>query len=221
MPDVYAVLTLFILFTAVSALLWQNLNRKRKAKSTTFRNPFTPTPGEVLSPVEFLQRKLDFNTWNYNNPIEHLTTCMDTAHNQVMIHGFYCIQHLQQCNEATLLNLAGCQVGVFIEPEGYQVSLIYSKIRLNELQAGSDRLVFWTTLLEENGDDLNAWIWNRPDDYDPNLQPGFSLHSYCVACQKHHFKPEFSEIAFAFHYTEEEVAACWANTEKETEQIQQ
>lgn len=182
--------------------------------SQIFRNPFTPEANVVLSPPELLQRKLDFAIWNVQNPITHRSDCMDAAHHEVMIDGMCCIQHLQQCIEENLLNLASCKAGICIEPEGYQKWLVLAQERLAELQSGQDNLDKWTQLLKEQSDSLHEWIWNHDDGLDYNLRPGFSLNSFVVACQKYGFSPEFKTIALAFGFTEREVSKCWANPTK-------
>lgn len=174
----------------------------------TFRNPHTPSEDDKLSPVKYLQQKLDFSIWDQQNPIEHHPTCRDEAHHQVMIHGMCCVQHMQQCFEGNLFNLAGCRAGVFVRPVGFTNWLNLAHRRLTELLAGQDNLNKWTKILEEEGDDLYSWIWNS-DHIDRNLRPGFSLNSYVVACQKYGFNPDLKVVATAFGFTEQEVQDCW------------
>lgn len=182
--------------------------------STSFRNPYTPAENEALTPQQYLQRTLDFSTWNHENPVVHQISCMDDAHHQVMVNGMCCIQHLQQCVEGNLFDLAGCKAGVFVEPDGFQKWLLLAKKRLEELCKDQDDLIKWTSLLDTESDDLYRWIWEHGDDYNRNLRPGFSLNSFVVACQKYDFNPEFKDIALAFGYTESEVEDCWTKPTK-------
>jgi len=180
----------------------------------SFRNPFTPAENEVFTPHQYLQRKLDFAIWNQQNPVVHQAYCMDADHHDVMVNGMCCVQHLQQCVEGNLLDLAGCKTGITVEPEGFQKWLVLAKKRLEELHSGQDDLGKWTTLLKAGSDELYRWIWEHGDNYDQNLRPGFSLNSFVVACQKYDFNPEFKDIALAFGFTESEVASCWAKPTK-------
>lgn len=172
-----------------------------------YRNPHALSENDNLSPSDYLKRKLDFSIWDTQNPINHLPTCRDEAHHEVMIHGMCCIPHLRQCIEGHLFNLAGCKTGVFVRPEGYINWLKLADERLTELLAGQDDLDKWTKVLK-NDEDLYSWIWNS-DHIDSNLRPGFSLNSYVVACQKYGFNPDFKVVATAFGFTEQEVQDCW------------
>jgi hypothetical protein len=178
--------------------------------SSSFRNPFTPSENEVFTPIEYLKRSLEFRKWNTQNPITHRPDCIDKAHHEVMVDGMCCIQHLQQCIEGTLLDVAGCKAGVFIEPKGYRKWLTLAQLRLVELLSGHDYLDQWTQVLKES--EFYSWIWEQNIDY--HLRPGFSLESFKVACIKHGYEPDMNDVAITFHATREEIVAFWAIPEK-------
>ena len=175
------------------------------------RNPYALVHDEVLTPVQLLQRKLEFSVWERNNPVVHLPICKNDAHRQVMINGMCCVAHIRQCIEGHLCDLAACRAGIFDEPVGFSNWLDQAYIRLNELLAGQDKLEYWTDFLKENRDQLYGWIMAHGDHCDQNRKPGFSLYSFLLACKKHDFVPPFTEVAISFYATETDVANCWNN----------
>lgn len=181
---------------------------------TKFRNPHTPTESEVFTPQAYLKRVLEFETWDHQYTVKHLPICDEESYYTVRNHGLCCIQHLKECIEGVLLNLAGCRTGVFIEPKGYQNWLTLANKRLEELQDGNDYLEGWTEILNKFGLTLNDWVHNPPKNQDRNLEPGFSLQSFCVACQKYGYTPDFADIAYAFHRSVDQVASCWTENQQ-------
>lgn len=172
------------------------------------RNPYTIRMDENMTRQEYLARVLAFKKWDRQNEVEHLPTCMDDAHSEVMSRGMCCLNHLQQCIDGKLMDLAGCRIGIFVEPEGYRVWLDLSFKRLEELLKGTDNLEKWTEIMV--AEDQRMYAWCYADDTDQSTRPGFSLNKFCSACKRAGFNPGIDQIAEAFSYLNKDgVERCW------------
>lgn len=158
------------------------------------RNPFTPLQGEIFTPVQYLERTLAFYQWYRENSIKHLESCRLDNHQEVLINGFCCLNYLKQCIDFKLLEVAGCQTGIWHEPEGFQVWLSFAWKRLEELEEGHDYYDLWTTTLRKESQGIYAWIHN----IDSADTPGFSLATFRNICQKFGYSPGRQIVLRAF-----------------------
>lgn len=178
----------------------------------SFRNPFTPHDDEVFEPVVFLQRVIDFREWDHMHPITHLPSCAESRFRQLMASGMCCPEHLHQCLEGELLDLAQVRSGLAVEPVGFRLWIEYAQLRLKELESGEDHRERWNAMLVTERNRLYAWIFDEKRDRERS--PGYSLNHFRRDCRLHNFTPDFDQLSRAFYDTPESLREFFAEPEE-------
>jgi hypothetical protein len=174
-------------------------------------NPFLLDKSVILTPIQYMERYLDYAFWNREHPVQSTDVCNEIGHHKVMLEGMCCLEHIKYYSEFKLFELSGCKAGVFVEPRGFRNWLFMADKRKRELENGIDSFEEWATFLDENDRLLNGWMWNYKSDEERNLRPGFTLHGYLVACKKYNIQLNFEKIAKAFGTTQAAVVNCWTD----------
>jgi len=163
----------------------------------TPRNPFTPQPEEVFTPLEFLERHLQFHLWGQKNLATHQMDCFLENHRNVRNESICCLPAIKAGIDSELLKLAGCRSGLWVEPKGFRYWLNIAEERLQELEAGEDQFHKWNEILETAN--LYCWMTN----IDPNKWPGFCLESFINACIINGYQPDPQSVSTVYYETEE------------------